>query len=425
LEIIKLNPIDITVKEGLDRFRTDMGDLEGLAGSFKNTRQILPIVINRKHELIDGGRRLAACILAGIQVYCVYQDVVDPFEMRKLELEANLYRKDYTPPEEALAVAELVKLNAKDGMSQTATAKALKKTKGYVSQQLDLAEMIKAFPALKAAKKKSEITKAAKGLTKVLTTLTKLEEHEAKIAKGGEPFTLVEADALLHMKEMPSGSINILCTDPLYGIEAHELAIGVGGQTGSTFTIAGYQIPDNFDQALNAYLVLSKESFRFCADDAHGYVFCAPEHFSTIRQLFLDAGWRAYIKPLIWTKKTSGQCNVPAAWPASCYEMLLYIRKEASRIVKQGMPDWLDCPPVNEGDKLHTYEKPIPLLNNLLERVALPGLSVYDPFMGSGSSVEAAVRLNMSAIGCDNSHEAYASAVKRMAEMEKVSPTGN
>ena len=428
MELITINPTEVTVREGLERFRKDLGDLQALADSFKKTGQILPIVINRQMELIDGGRRLAACILAGMQVAAVYRDTVDPDEMRMLELEANLHRKDYTPAEEAMAVKELHERYQKKfgatspgqavGHSMSDTAKILGKTKGHVKQQIDIAAMVEQFPQLLKAKKKSEITKAAKGLAKVIDTVSKLQDFEEKIKEHKDVFTIHEGDALEHMKGQPDGSVDILLTDPLYGIEAHKLAIGIGGKTGG-MSVAGYTIPDEYDLALTAYIALAHESYRFTAKDAHGYVFVAPEHYHTIRKLFLDTGWRVFVKPLIWTKQETGQCNVPASWPASCYEMLLYIRKDDSRIVKQGMPDWIPCPPVTESNRLHQYEKPVPLLTNLLERVALPGLRVYDPFMGSGSSLEAAVKLQMFASGCDNSHECYAITTKRLAGVMK------
>src|SRR5574343_1536043 len=107
MEIVLLSPTQIKVKEGLDRYRQDMGDVKSLSESFLRVKQILPIVINRNNELIDGGRRLAACVLAGIQVKCVYDDAVDPAEMRELELEANLHRKDYTPARSEEHTSEL------------------------------------------------------------------------------------------------------------------------------------------------------------------------------------------------------------------------------------------------------------------------------------------------------------------------------
>jgi len=87
------------------------------------------------------------------------------------------------------------------------------------------------------------------------------------------------------------------------------------------------------------------------------------------------------------------------------------------------MPDWIECPPVPPEQKLHDFEKPVPLLLNLLERVSLPGMQMYDPFMGSASAIEAGLSMKLICEGVDNSAEAYATAVKRIKEyLEKDKP---
>jgi hypothetical protein len=49
----------------------------------------------------------------------------------------------------------------------------------------------------------------------------------------------------------------------------------------------------------------------------------------------------------------------------------------------------------------------------------MPGDSVNDPFMGSGSTIEAACDLRMFANGTDIGIESYASAVDRMVQWKK------
>jgi site-specific DNA-methyltransferase (adenine-specific) len=52
--------------------------------------------------------------------------------------------------------------------------------------------------------------------------------------------------------------------------------------------------------------------------------------------------------------------------------------------------------------KLHPNQKPVALLRFVLEQVgARPGHTVIDPFMGSGSTGVAALRLGMNFIGCE------------------------
>jgi len=423
-EVFYLDPLKISVREGLNRYRKDLGDLEELGKSLQELGQIQPIVINRKNELIVGGRRLAACILRGIKIKAIYEDMVDPVKMRTWELEENFRRKELTPAEYSLAVDELHTLmrqqhgeatsGREGGHSLDDTARMLGKTRGSVIGELEMAEMIKAFPELKSAKKKSEIKSAAKGLQKLNAAMTGLKDYEKQVAEGSDLYKLHHMDAVEHMQSLPDGCKDILLTDPLYGISADEMAMGLGGHTGGAFTSSGYRISDEVANAITLLKMLAKESFRFTTVKAHGYVFVGPEHFWNVRSIFLREGWRVHVKPLIWIKREVGQCNVPSAWPSSCYEMLMYIRKDESRLVKEGQKDWIECTPVLPDKKLHPFEKPVPLLLDLLERVATPGQQLYDPFMGCAPGIEAGLQMKLICEGVDNSLEAYATAMKRI-----------
>ena len=429
MELLLVDPTQIKVREGLARYRTDMGALEGLADSIERVgKNILPIIITRQFELIDGGRRLAACIMKGMQVRAVFEDVKDDYEYRELEVEANLHRKDFSPAEEALAIRDLHNLKQKrlgiggsgttEGWSIKNTADLLGKTRGSVYNALEMATLIDTFPELKQAKKKSEIRKAGKSLEKLAVALEGIKRIETANKEGNNLFKLENANAAEYMCKVPDASVDILLTDPLYGIGADLISMSVGGQTGGCFSTAGFKIEDPKEAAYFYYFLLAQQSIRFCKNTSHGYVFVGPEHFWKIREIFLGAGWLVHVKPLIWIKREVGQCNVPSAWPSSCYEMLMYIRRDNSRLVREGMPDWLECPPVPAGEKKHPYEKPVKLLTDLLERVALPGQCLFDPFCGSGSSIEAGVKMKLFSTGIDIDKNAYAMALGRMENVK-------
>lgn len=424
MDIISIEPTQIKVREGLERYRTDMGEIDKLADSIERTRQILPIIITRRFELIDGGRRVAACMLKGIKVKAIFEDVVDDYEYRELELEANLHRKDYTPAEEALAIRDLHNLKqdrlgtsgsgTTDGWTIQKTADLLGKTRGTVYNALEMATLIDAFPELKTAKKKSEIKKAGKALQKLSDAMDGLVAYETSLKRKNDFFEVHNEDAVKHMEQMGTGSVNVLLTDPLYGIGADLIAKTMGGGVGKGFTTSGFKIEDPTEAAYFYYYVLAQQSIRFCTPNAHGYVFVGPEHFWKVRQIFLDAGWLVHVKPIIWIKRETGQCNIPSSWPSSCYEMLMYMRKDDSKLIKEGMPDWIECLPVNPSERLHPYEKPVDLLVELLERVGLPGQVMYDPFSGSFSSIEAGVRLKMYSIGVEIDKSAFAMGLNRI-----------
>jgi len=429
MEMIFIDTTKITVRKGLERFRKDMGELNALVDSIKRTRQIVPIIITRDYELIAGGRRLAACTLLGIQVKVVFEDVTNDWEMRSLELEENLYRKDFTPAEQVTATQELHELKqrihgescsgkAGSGWTLDDTAKVLGKSRGAIIADMQLADMVKAFPELKGAKKKSEIKKAAKSLERVNDALGSLVKHQEAIKEKKDLFILQHKKAEEFLPSLEANSIDCFIADPPYGIEIYEILTGIGGKTGNELTAGGFQYDDSFPKALAFYQFLASELYRITTDKTHGYIFFGPEYYKEVREIFIKADFRVHVKPIIWIKNTTGQCNVPSAWPSSCYEMCLYIRKDNSRLVQEGKSDWLHIPPLNPSQKIHDAEKPVKLYKQLLERISFPGYKFLDPCCGSSSSLEAALELKMFAIGCEKNQAAYASSLNRLANLK-------
>lgn len=423
MQVLTLEPTEIKVKDGLDRFRQDMGEIKKLGDSLIRYGQLQPIGITHSKELVWGGRRLAACIFAGIKVHAVYSDEVDTLLLREMELEENIQRKDFTPAEEALAVQEIHKLKqsiygvAKPGVKDSGwsldkTAESLGVTRGNVIESLKIAEMVAMFPELSSAKTKSEIKSTAKAIEKVNTALACLQKHtEASACQ--ENYTVFHQEAEHFLKDQPTGKYHVFLTDPPYGIDIQDTMIGLGGKTGGENS-SGIKFDDSFEAMKLSIATLAAELYRITTFDAQGYIFVAPEFFYPTRDTFISAGWHAYVKPMIWIKNASGQANQPSMYPGSCYETILFLRKQDARLVVEGRPDWIQTPPIIGGEKLHPNEKPVALLLELLDRISLPGMNLIDPFIGSGSAIEAAVKKKLFATGCDKLLECYAVTLKRM-----------
>lgn len=423
-----INPTKIKVSNERPRQRKEMGEIEKLVKSIKQFGQIQPIVVTRDMELIAGGRRLAACIAGGFQAKICYSDELNPTVLRELELEENLQRKSLTPAEECLAVDELVKLKQEKlgkpvqgregGYTLEDAAITVGKTKGNIIESLQIAEMIKSFPDLSKAKTKSEIKKAYKGLQRVGENIAALSSFEKNVKKD-ERFTLENANAVEHMKKVEDKSIDLLFTDPPYGINISDVAMTIGGHTGGDLSSTGITYNDSAERSLDLYDTLAKESYRFCKDNAHVLVFCAPSWFTDIKNSFKLSGWICAERPIIWVKGASGQNNQPDYWFSSAYEMLLFARKTLSRLQIPGKPDWLQCDIVSHTKKVHQAEKPLPLLKELISRTTLPGMKLYDPFTGSGAILEAGCDLNLISTGCELAVESYATALSRMTKWKE------
>jgi site-specific DNA-methyltransferase (adenine-specific) len=416
-----LNPAKIKVRPGLDRFRKDHGDLTQLATSIKEKGQIQPILINEQYELIAGGRRLAACTLYNIPIECKVLDQKDSLKMRELEMEENVQRKDFTPAEHVLAVKELHELkqtlytsqanNSITGTSWTMedTANLLGKDRTSISKDLDLASMVEAFPSLASCKTKRELKDAGNALMKLLGRAEGLEEYKQKL-QGMEQVQIYNIDALEFMQSLSDNSVDILLCDPPYGIEISENTLGKGGKTGEENN-QGFTYLDTPEIAFEMISKIARESYRFCKNTAHAYIFCSPEYFINLYIYMRKAGWQPYIRPLIWNKPGNGQSNMPEYWPIANYEMCLYARRENSKLI-YARPDILTYNRVQPNDKIHPTQKPVDLLRDIITRSVQPGAVLVDPCMGSGSSLVAGIKENLIVKGSDISIPAYTAALE-------------
>lgn len=105
---------------------------------------------------------------------------------------------------------------------------------------------------------------------------------------------------------------------------------------------------------------------------------------------------------------------MPKKWPISAYEMIMFARRPIGDLAIEGRRDWIQINPVSYASKGHPAEKPVELGQELLSRVALPGMIMYDPFAGSGAFLVAGVRENLRVRGCDILQESIECAKEKI-----------
>jgi len=218
-------------------------------------------------------------------------------------------------------------------------------------------------------------------------------------------FQLAQMDAVAWLQSMPPDCIDLLITDPAYeSLEKHR-AVGTTtrlkhskASSNDWFSIfPNLRFPDLFEAA---YRVLKKNS--------HLYVFCDAETMFVAKPTGEAAGFKFW-KPLIWDKRTIGMGYHYRAR----YEMILFFEKGKRRLNDLGIPDIIEVPRVRNG---YPSEKPVEVGEVLVRQSSVPGASVMDPFMGSGSFGVAAVRLGRNFAGADTSGRANEVARTRLEE---------
>ena len=121
---------------------------------------------------------------------------------------------------------------------------------------------------------------------------------------------------------------------------------------------------------------------------------------------------------LVWTYRNtigpSSKFNYNLNW-----QSILYYRGSQSAplscpsLTEQFAVQDFNAPDARFGERWHTWEKPMPLIQQLIEHSTNPGDLVLDCFAGTGTVLLGATQLGREARGCDISEEMIAIAEKR------------
>lgn len=124
---------DITV---VDRHRTDLGDLDGLARSMKELGQLQPIVVTTNLRLVAGGRRLAAAKALGwLEIDAkIVDNLSQASDLLRAERDENTCRQAFRPTEEHSLYAALVALESQARSKGTTSSAPSIKAKASIAE---------------------------------------------------------------------------------------------------------------------------------------------------------------------------------------------------------------------------------------------------------------------------------------------------
>lgn len=412
--------VSITDIEIGERARQEMGDLQGLEESMKQSGLIAPLCVKEqdngsKPYFLLGGERRFGVLLKNCQMEVpvrIYPADISSFEVKSIELAENFYRKDFEWYEYDNLVREIHKLQQElhgrkistspdaEGWGMQETAALMGITKAGVSTAVKRAEAREAFPEL------FEKCRTQKDASKVLDKLNEQMIKEAIANKiesqklSGTVKTLASGyilkDFFAGVRQVQNNSVHLVEIDPPYGISLPDQKKKDGT---SIYNLEDYNEVDIGQYADFLYSTF-KECYRVMTE--HSWLICwfAPEPwFATVYDLLNQSGFSTSRMCGIWTKGTSGQNMNPATRLSNSYEMFFYAWKGQPVLNKQGRSNQFHYPPVSSGQKIHPTERPIELMKDIYDTFGFPGSRVMIPFLGSGSGLIAAYQLGMGAFG--------------------------
>lgn len=221
---------------------------------------------------------------------------------------------------------------------------------------------------------------------------------------------LICGDCIETLAKIQDESVDLLITDPPYRVTSRGSAGNSGGMLQKDINKKGQVFAyNNIDCEEYA-----PEFYRILKDGSHCYVMT--NHVNLIHMLntFTSAGFH-FIKSLVWDKgnKIMGQYYM------SQFEYILFFRKgKGVRINNCGTSDILSVKNVKtkgeDGRNLHDTEKPVELMQILIENSSKENDVVIDPFMGIGSTGVACSNTNRKFIGIEIDNKYFDIAQSRL-----------
>ncbi len=402
------------------RVRQEFLDIDALAISIKKYGLLHPIVIDENNNLIAGERRYKAHQFLKLEEIDVkYKKDLKELEKKEIELEENIQRKDFTWQEEVSAKSQLHKLKQEiqgkaikghdtDGWKLKDTAAALGESVGTVSMDIQLARGMKAFPELMKEKSK---TTAFKKLKMKQEAILNAELAKRLKEKGFiDVPNIIHADCLDHLKTMDAESVDLILTDPPYGIDIGKAETFGKNTLQKTYADSDFETFDLLDKVF-------AELNRVLKPDRHTIVFCGVDKFPRVKQLLEKHGFWVHHLPLIWNKGSGSYASQGTTF-THAYEVFVHARKGIRKI--SGTPcDMFNIKRVPSNTKIHPSEKPAELIRELIGLLSLPGEVVFDGFAGSGVVAESARDTNRRAIVVEKDEAYHMAICKRLSNDEK------
>lgn len=427
---------DLIVKDRQRKHKPEENVIE-LAKAIKEVGLIQPIVVQEAEKVLVVGetRTRALRMLYDMGVQVKFSDfILEPYTvpyvptnevnqiiLQQMELLENAVRFQLTWQDKdaaVLRIKELMGIRENREVANKEVANEILKQKGIeepdyhqthaVSERLSKAELRQQFldhEGVKSAKSASEADK----IIKRELERQKREKLAADFREAESSHTIAIGDCCELIKDVQSGTVDIVCSDPIYGINANEMHMFQRRKHNDDGNHHLYD--DSLETWERMFEVMPKELFRVCREQAAVYLFCDISRFfdfwavrpgntkpSKVKGLvtrFQEAGFDVWPRPLVWYKGNIGSLPKPDHGPRYTAEYVLFATKGDKKTTGV-YHDVISIPQVTGHD--HGAGKPPAVYHDLLRRSANPGDTVLDFCAGSFPILPAANELDCTVI---------------------------
>ena len=425
-----------------DRQRTSMSpkELEELKRSIASSKGLLhaPVVsfIDGIPHLVAGERRLTAMaalheaglpfthngeiVPEGEMPYVQIKDL-SALELAEAELEENVIRADLSWQDETLAKKKIYELRMMQNPDttvsdvareiverapETTDARSPTGKASFNSERVAIAESLIVADHLNDPK--VQRARSRKEAYKIILDKVENSAKAQGVVQAMKGFDvdhqIIFGDCLKELKKIPTGTVDTIICDPPYGMKADKMGKG-----------EFHMYDDSPETALDVCKAIFTEGFRICKPKAVLFMFCDIDHFVTLRTFAAQQAWTVWRTPITWVKGTDGHSPWGRAGFVRTTELLLFAVKGQKELVYPGGPDVLNYKRTSRGERLHSAEKPVSMLEHLIHISTLPGMTILDPTAGSGPIITAASNKSCKVIAIEKDKSSYEYCLQRLS----------
>lgn len=215
---------------------------------------------------------------------------------------------------------------------------------------------------------------------------------------------IINSDCIDVMREMPDKCVDLVLTDPPYGIGeaagknlSRSKAFG-SKSFGNKNTLRRVIPSKDYGNKSWDNAIPSKEVFQQIQRISKNQIIFGGNYF--VEHLYNSPCW------LVWDKDNSGDfADCELAWTSF---------KTAVRKFKYRWNGMLQEDMKNKEKRIHPTQKPVALFEWIMRLYSNPGDIILDPFLGSGTTVAACINLERQYIGIEISPDYVFAAEQRI-----------
>lgn len=216
---------------------------------------------------------------------------------------------------------------------------------------------------------------------------------------------IFNVDTIEKLKEIPSESVDCIVTDPPYLVEYKT-----NRRKDKSHKFCNAIKNDNNPTLIENYII---ECYRILKNDSAMFMFCSSVHADWFKMTLAKHGFK-WKSTIVWVKNcwTAGDLK---GGLGRQYECIMLVEK--GRAIRKNSYRYSDVwkfDRIASRNLLHQNQKPLELIKRCIELYSVEGDTIFDGFMGSGTTGVACREMGRKFIGCEIDKDYFEIARERI-----------